>query len=169
MASTNYRQSIKHYLDDLSQKGYQPGGGSAGALAFCLGASLLIKSIRHSIKKSTTGRKKNKLENRLRKLIFLKKKVFPYIDKDGELFLKFMRSKRSRKPKDLDKMINLIKNIIRASREAFFLAKEIESDIKKGIKSDFCLGLEFIKISELSALLNLEENKKMLNCGKKVY
>ncbi len=161
MAKTNYCKEIKNYLDDLGKRGYQPGGGSAGALAFCLGVSLIIKSIRHSNNENTVEARKNKLDKRLDRLAVLKKRVYSYIDKDGEIFSKIMESKGSKKQKELEKGKDLIKSLAQSARQAFSLAKGVESDIKKSIKSDFYLGLEFIKVSQLSAAVNWEANKKM--------
>jgi len=150
---------MKNYLDDLSKKGYQPGGGSAGALAFCLGASLVIKSIQHTLKKDTPAGEKNRLKKRLANFLALKNKVYPWIDKDGEYFSGALKSKGAKRRQKLKEAERLTRGLAQAARRAFSLTKEIESDIRKSIKSDFSLGVEFIKISELSASFNLEANK----------
>ncbi len=161
MKTVNYRKSMKKYLNDLSRKGLAPGGGSAGALAFCLGISLLVKSVRHSLRKNISLKKKNKLENCVIKLLGLKQKAYPYIDKDGQIFSAIIKSKGVRREKKLEQGEDLINELIQFAHGAFSLAKEVESDIKSSIKSDFFLGIEFVKVSELSAQLNLEANKKM--------
>jgi formiminotetrahydrofolate cyclodeaminase len=161
----NYRKKIKPYLDDLTKKGLGLGGGSAGALAFCLGCSLIVKSINHTKAKNNSKVNKNKLNNRLVKITRFKKEIYPYIDKDGQLFSKMIKSKGQDRKKYFKKVTQLLKTLARASQKVFLLAKELDFDIKKGIKSDFNLGLEFIKLSLLSAILNLEDNNKM--SGKK--
>ncbi|MCF7886815.1 MAG: cyclodeaminase/cyclohydrolase family protein [Candidatus Omnitrophica bacterium] len=157
----NYRQKIKPYLDDLTKKGLGLGGGSAGALAFCLGCSLIIKSINHTKTKNISKIKKNKLNNRLVKITKFEKEIYPYIDKDNQLFSKMIKNKGQDREKYLKKVIHLLKTLARSSYKVFLLAKELDFDIKKGIKSDFNLGLEFIKISLLSTIFNLEANNKI--------
>lgn len=161
----NYRQKIKPYLDDLTKKGLGLGGGSAGALAFCLGCSLIIKSINHTQTKNNSKIKKNKLNNRLDKITKFKKEIYPYIDKDGQLFSKMVKSKGQGRKKYLKEVTHLLKTLAKSSYKVFLLAKELDFDIKKGIKSDFNLGLEFIKLSLLSTIFNLEDNSKI--SGKK--
>lgn len=162
----DYRTKFKPYLDDLEKKGLGPGGGSTGALAFCLGCSLIIKSIRHSLDKNINKIKANKFKKRIKKLIFLKKKTYPYIDKDGELFSKMIKTKGDERKKYLKEVTVLLKDLAQSSQKAFLLAKGVDFDIKKSIKSDFYLGISFIKISGESAAYNLEANSKI--SGKKV-
>ncbi len=156
-----YRAEFKPYLDDLGKKGLAPGGGSAGALSFCLGCSLIIKAIEHSKNKDQGKVYKNKLNNRLRKISDFKKKVYPYIDKDGELFIKMIKAKGAQKKKYEKKVSNLLKDLADSSQKVFLLAKALDFDIKKSIKSDFYLGLKFIIISTESAIFNLAANSKM--------
>ncbi|MCF7873816.1 MAG: cyclodeaminase/cyclohydrolase family protein [Candidatus Omnitrophica bacterium] len=162
---TNYRNKIKPYLDDLEKKGVGLGGGSAGALAFCLGCSLVAKSINHTKSKDISKLKKNKLDNRLVKVKELKKKIYPYIDQDGQLFAKMIKNKGKERKKYLKKVNHLLKTLARSSYKVFLLAKELDFDIKKGIKSDFNLGINFIKIAMKSATYNLDANNKI--SGKK--
>lgn len=156
---TNYREGVKGYLNDLSQKGCQPGGGSAGALAFCLGVSLVAKSIRHTLAKEIPNARKDRLKKKLEELLTFEKIIYPYIDKDGEIFSDIIHSKGEKKKENLALGNSLLQTLADVSEKAFFLAKGLESDIKKMIKSDFFLGIEFIKISQNSALLNLKANK----------
>lgn len=162
---TNYRKEFKNYLDDLSQKGYQPGGGSAGALAFCLGVSLLVKAIRHTLGSKARERREKKLKLCLANFIDLKKQIYPYIDKDGEIFSKMIGGNQKNRARNLKQGSDLIKSLGRSACKVFSLAKGIESDIKKSIKSDFDLGLELVRVSALSAIFNLEANQKIF--GKK--
>ncbi|MCF7870625.1 MAG: cyclodeaminase/cyclohydrolase family protein [Candidatus Omnitrophica bacterium] len=160
MITKNYRKQIKPYLDDLAKNRLAPGGGSAGALAFCLGCSLIAKSINHTKSKEISKVKENKLNNRLDKILSFKKKVYFYIDWDGQLFSQMVKSRGKEKQKYLKKTTRLLKDLAQLSYKVFLLAKELDFDIKKSIKSDFYLGLEFIKVSLESAIFNLEANKK---------
>lgn len=150
---TNYRKEVKKYLTDLRKKGWQPGGGSAAALAFCLGVSLLIKSIRHS-QQSGAGKEK------IKQLISLSNKVFPCIDRDGKYFSELIASKGKKREYNLKRTEKLTAEIIAAAQTASKLAKEAEPDIKKSIQSDFCLGQKFIEIAVLGVKLNSQANLK---------
>jgi len=152
---------MKPYLDGLEQKGFAPGGGSAGALAFCLGCSLIAKSINHSKAKNIAKYQKDKLNNCLRKISIRKKDIYPFIDRDGELFSKMIKSKGEARQKYLKEVNRLLMALAESSYEVFLLAKGIDSDIKRNIKSDFNLGLEFVKLAMLSALYNLETNSEL--------
>lgn len=159
--TTDYRIKIKPYLDDLEKKRLGPGGGSTGALSFCLGCSLIAKSINHSKSKKISKIKKNKLNNRLDRVLSFKRKIYPYIDQDGKLFSKMIKSKGRLREKYLKEVNQLLKDLAQSSYKLFLLAKALDFDIKKSIKSDFYLGLKFIIISMESAIFNLAANSKM--------
>jgi len=149
-----YRFDFKDYLNDLAKKTPQLGGGSSVSLVFCLGISLIEKSLNFSLDK----------EKRLKRYLFIfkkiKREVFPYIDLDGKLFLKVLKEKERRKF-FLEKSQNLIIKIGKNCQKVFLLAKKIESKIKKSIISDFYIGLSFIKVSLKGCVLNLEANKRL--------
>jgi len=160
-----YRQSFRKYLDDLGKRKPSPGGGSAVCLVFCAGISLMEKAINYSLpltlKNSSAKLRKGKLKKGLDKLNALRKKVYLYIDKDGELFEKIMREKGSKKAKFIKESEDLIVCVAQACKEVFFLAKGIESGIKKNIVSDFDIGLEFVRSAFSGCIMNLEANAKM--------
>ncbi|MCF7874449.1 MAG: cyclodeaminase/cyclohydrolase family protein [Candidatus Omnitrophica bacterium] len=168
MITKNYRKQIKPYLDDLAKKRLAPGGGSAGALAFCLGCSLIAKSINHTKNKEMPKVKERKLTNRLDKILNLKKKVYPYIDRDGRLFSQMIKSGGQERQRYLKEMTCLLKDLAQSSDTVISLAKELDFDIKKSIKSDFYLGLQFIRVSLESVIFNLEANSNQKK-GKDKY
>ena len=155
----SYRMSFKKYLDDLSKRKPTPGGGSAICLIFCTGVSLIEKAISFS---SFADFKKQ-----LKKFQILRKRIYPYIDKDGYIFAKIMKSRGKKRVQLIRLSEGLIVDLGRASVEVFSLAKEVESGIKKTIISDFNIGLECVKITLLGCVLNLSANEKMFGTKSK--
>lgn len=148
-----YRSGFKKYLDDLGKRKPAPGGGSAVALIFCTGISLIEKAIRYS--------SLDKFKKQLKKLQILKKKIYLNIDKDSLIFAKIMSSKGAKRTQLVKQGESLVVDLGQASLKVFSLAKDIESGIKKSIISDFNIGLECVKIALLGSILNLEANEEM--------
>lgn len=140
-------------MDDLAKRKPSPGGGSAVCLAFCLGLSLIEKSVNYSDIK--------KFKKQISLLKALRKKIYPYIDKDADIFAKIMASKGKRRVSLIRQSENMIVELAEASKLVFSLAKALESGIKKGIISDFYIGLGLIKVALFGCIANLEANRKM--------
>ena len=153
----SYRSSFKKYLDDLGKPKPAPGGGSAVALIFCTGISLIEKAINFS--------SPEEFKKQLKELKTLGKKIYLNIDNDSIIFAKIMSSKAIKRNQFIKQGEKLIVDLGKASLRVFSLAKEIESGIKKSIISDFNIGLECAKVALLGCILNLEANEKMF--GKK--
>jgi len=154
----NYRNSFKKYLGDLA-KPQPPGGGSCGALSFCLGASLLEMAAGFSLKKGASSGLK-------RYLSFLrqaKKRVYPLIDQDAQVFSKFLKAKDAKKRrKYLSDSAKICLVLGETCYKIFSRTKGIELAINKAIISDFYLGLDLVGVALSSALVNLKENNKSL-------
>ena len=148
-----YRTSFKKYLDDLGKPQPSPGGGSAVALIFCTGLSLIEKAINFS--------SPAKFKKQLKKLQALAKKIYPNVDKDSLIFGKIMSSKGLKRAQFIRQSETLIIDLGRAALGVFSLAKGIKSGIKKSIISDFNIGLECARVALLGCVLNLEANEKM--------
>lgn len=88
----------------------------------------------------------------------IKKKVYPYIDLDGEIFDKIMKSKGARQRILLNDSEKIVVDTGKACLTVFSLAKKGESGIKKSIISDFYIGLACVKAAFLGCLFNLEGN-----------
>ncbi|MFH1519159.1 MAG: cyclodeaminase/cyclohydrolase family protein [Candidatus Omnitrophota bacterium] len=149
----HYRAGFKKYLDDLGKPKPAPGGGSAVALIFCTGLSLIEKAINFS--------SPAKFKKQLKKLQALGEKIYPNIDKDSLIFAKIISSKAAKRAQLIRQSESLIIDLARASLKVFSLAKGVESGIKKSIISDFNIGLECARIALLGCVLNLEANEKM--------
>ena len=158
----NYREKFKNYLDDLAARRPSPGGGSAVCLFFCTGASLIEKAIVFSISSKTKDKKLNKAFREIKKL---RKEIYPYIDQDGYLFDKIMSSNGEKRAEFIKQSTNLVILVAKSCEKVFFLAKAIESGIKKSIISDFYIGGKAIRLALFGCILNLEANYKMF--GKK--
>ena len=156
-----YQKNFKQYLNDLSAKKPAPGGGSAAALSFCLGAALIEKAMNYSSDKTPALKKEI---NVLRKL---RNSIAGYIDKDGEIFAKFMKAEGKKRLYLLDKSNELVSSLGDACMKGLCLAKKVESGIKKSIISDFYIGLHFINISLGACVLNLEANSRVLGKNNK--
>lgn len=149
----SYRTGFKKYLDDLGKPKPSPGGGSSVALIFCIGISLIEKSINFSAPQ--------RFKKELEKLRSLSRKAYLAIDEDSVLFAKIMNSPKARRAQFIKQSESLVVGLGRSCLEVFSLAKEIESGIKKSIISDFNIGLECARITLRGCVLNLEANQKM--------
>lgn len=156
----NYRKDFSKYLRDLGRRIPAPGGGSAVCLSFCLGLSLIEKALRYSLPKDKETRD-------LDKLAALRKKVFVYIDLDAHLFEKAMKAKGRVRELFLQKSEAMVVDAGNCCWELFLLAKKIESGIKKGIASDFYIGLELAKICFKGCAANLSANSRLFGVENK--
>lgn len=151
-----YQKIFKRYLDDLSAKKPSPGGGSAAALALCTGISLIQKAINYSIGKNL------KQTSKLKSLNNLKYKVLRYVDKDGEIFEKFIKSSGKKRIVLLKKSNELVVDLGKTAISVILISKGVESGIKKSIISDFYTGLNFVRLSLSACSYNLTDNGKVL-------
>ena len=151
-----YRKSFIKYLKDLGARKPAPGGGSAAALALCVGISLIQKAINYSSGKNLKQNDKVKAFNSL------KYKILKYVDKDGEIFEKFITASGKKRIFFLKKSNELVVDLGKSAISVFSIAKGVESGIKKSIISDFYTGLNFTRVSLRACIYNLEDNSKVL-------
>ncbi len=151
----NYRSNFRGYLNDLSKRKPAPGGGSAVCLMACLGIALIEKAVNYSVSE------KKALQKYLRPLSGLRKKIFPGIDLDGKIFERILRAKKANRTALLKKSERIIMDTAKVCVEAFSLAKEAESGIKKNIISDFYIGRQVLKTALKGCIMNLEANQKI--------
>lgn len=151
-----YQKKFKGYLNDLSRKKPSPGGGSAAALALSVGISLLQKAIIYSIGKNF------KQTPKIKSLNALKYKALKYVDKDGEIFEKFMSASGKKRIAFLRKSNELVVDLGKSAISVFSIARGVESGIKKSIISDFYTGLNFVRVALSACIYNLEDNSKVL-------
>ena len=164
-----YKSNFKNYIQDLGKREPSPGGGSAVCVSFCMGVSLIEKAVNYSLNLKKNDKKTINHNKKLKTTVIefqnLKKIVFPYIDKDGYIFEKIMKSKGEEKKQFIKQSESIICDVAKACENVFCLAKKIESGIKISIESDFIIGLELVRTALLGSILNLEANSKIF--GKK--
>lgn len=166
-----YSKSFKAYLDNLSRRQPSPGGGSVVCLMFCQGVSLLEKAVQYSLStravRAAATKKKQRLLSCAAGLFRLRRRIYPYIDRDGYIFAKIMSARgRSRAPY-IRQSQRLIVDVAEACCEVFSLAKKMESDIKKNIISDFYIGSECVKIALKGCITNLKANEELFGVKEK--
>jgi hypothetical protein len=149
----NYKNKFYQYLKDLAAKQTAPGGGSAGALGFCLGLSLIQKALKYSDGPddiiSLLGKAQNKYMN--------------LIDLDAELFAKAMRVRGQQRRDIFRRLDSLTLELADSCASILLEIKPLASEIKPIIKNDFCLGISFIKIALTTAVENLTANASLDN------
>jgi len=150
-----YAKNFKGYLDSLASRMPSPGGGSVVALASCLGISLIGKAMIFS------SLKPERFKRDLKKLHALRKKIYPYIDKDAIIFAAILKTKGKKRLSLIRKSEKIILDTAKASIFLFSLAKRAESGIKNSIISDFHIGCNLIKVSLSGCIANLEANKRI--------
>lgn len=148
-----YRELFKDYIRDLAQRTPHPGGGSCGALAFCLGVSLLQMALEYS------GTQPQAVARDLEKT---KEVVYPLIDEDGRLFEALMGEKdEAAKKLLLDKGQALVCMLGDLCQTVLSRARQVETQVKRSLASDFYLGLKFLDTALFASLENLRSNQLM--------
>lgn len=162
---------FKTYLDTLAKRQPSPGGGSVVCLMFCQGVSLLEKAVHYSqsSKPQTASltQKHRRLQVYSRVLFRLRRKIYPFIDRDGYIFEKIMRSRGACRLRYIKQSQKLIITVAEACCEVFSLAKKMESDIKKNIISDFYIGRECVKLALKGCIVNLKANEELFGVKEK--
>ncbi|MBN3039583.1 MAG: cyclodeaminase/cyclohydrolase family protein [Candidatus Omnitrophica bacterium] len=158
-----YYKGLKPFLDDLAGRKPSPGGGSAAAFLFCLGLSLIDKSLNFSIVSKAVlpaqKAKNHKLKNTISVFADLKRTFLPFVDKDGQVFDKIINSQGERRKALVRKSEKMIADMADSCRQAISLAKKAESDIKNNIISDFNIGCYCLFVCLMACLENLQANK----------
>lgn len=148
----SYSKDFKRYFNDLGKKTASPAGGSALVVSLCMGIGLIEKAINYSSGKNfLADRYLNILKN-------IKNKVHPYIDIDGEIFQKILKTKGKRKRYFIKRSENILIEVGRSCWQINVLTEKIKANIKKYILSDFNIGRDFLKTVLKGCILSLETN-----------
>jgi formiminotetrahydrofolate cyclodeaminase len=145
-------ESLKKYLDDLAAKIPAPGGGSAAALAACLGASLISMVVNFTLGKSKYAKYENELKEILGKSEKLRNDFLNLVDLDVAAY----KSKDVRSALDVPFMV---------ARLCFEGIKLCPALIKKGninLASDVAVAAILLEAAFSSAYFNVEINLKSL-------
>ncbi len=84
----NYlNESLKSYIDKLSEKSPCPGGGSASVLAVTLAESLVCMVLHYTVESKFVDKNgQDVAKNILKEALVLKEKIAPLIEKDSEIY-----------------------------------------------------------------------------------
>jgi len=172
----NYiHNSIEKYLTDLSSNKPAPGGGSASALAGCLGVSCLLMVANFT--KNRTGYEKH--QNRIKKVIKwlekIRKELSNLVNKDVIAYEKVANAYKLPKSnekeiefrkkeikKALISALRIPKEIISECLKATYIAEELSRIGNKNLITDVGCGIYFLKSCAESAKLNIDINLKFL-------
>jgi len=145
-------KSLKKYLDDLAAKLAAPGGGSAAALAGCLGASLLSMVLNFTIGKARYARYAKELKTTLKKSEELRMKFLDLVDLDIAAY----------RSKNIKKALGIPLEVVRLCFDGMKLCPGL---VKKGnvnLISDVGVAAVFFEAGFCAAGFNVEINLKCL-------
>jgi len=149
----DYRKtSLERYIQDLSAKLPAPGGGSAAALAACLGTSLISMVVNFTVGKTRYAQYETELKSILDKAEKLKERFLGMVDLDV----------RAYQSKNLQDSLNIPFMVCRLCSEAMKLCPQL---IKKGnvnLISDVAVAAVLLESAFASAKYNVEINLKSL-------
>ena len=155
----SYKKEFNKYLIELGKKNSTYGGGSALCLVFCMGLSLLEKALVFSFED----------KKRISLLKKLRKKFLCLVDEDGRLFISALRARGKRKIFLINKIQKNIINLGISCYNIIIDFRNIEKNIKDSIKSDFYIGLDFLKLVIKGCIENLEANSKIFKIRRSKY
>ena len=155
----NYKKDFNKYLIELAKKNSEYGGGSALCLAFCIGLSLLEKALIFSFED----------KKRISLLKNLRKKFLSLVDEDGKLFMSALKAKGKRRFFLINKIQKIIINLGVSCYNILIDFKSIEPNIKNSIKSDFYIGLDFLKLVLKGCIENLDANSNIFKIKRSKY
>lgn len=145
-------QSLHRYADDLAAKLPAPGGGSAAALAGCLGASLLSMVLNFTIGKPRYARYEKQLKATLKKSETIRKKFLELVDLDVVAY----------RSKNIKRALSVPLEVARLCFEGMNLCPDL---IKKGnlnLISDVGVAAIFLESGFSGACFNVDINLKCL-------
>ncbi len=151
-----YSTLFESYLNDLSSRSSAPGGGSAASLVFSIGVSLIEMAVNFSINKDN----KHRLNKSLSLFKRTEKKVLSYVDLDADIFREVLKLKGAKRKSFLRKLNNITFDLGVSCIRILTAATGIRRLIKKGIMSDFNIGIKCIRVALFASVKNMEANSK---------
>ena len=152
-----YRELFEGYLDGLSRKSSAPGGGSAASLVFSIGVSLMEMAVNFSINKEN----KHKLGKSVSLFRAEREKIFPYIDLDADIFRQVLETKGQERKNALRKLNDITFDLGTSCIKILRASNSARKLIKKGIMSDFDIGVECVKVALFASVKNMEANRRI--------
>ncbi|MFH2137244.1 MAG: cyclodeaminase/cyclohydrolase family protein [Candidatus Omnitrophota bacterium] len=165
------KKNLKKYIDDLASREVVPGGGSAAALAACVGIALSSMVANFTIGNKRYARVQANIRKLLKKNEALRKSAELLMDKDVVIFLKlhdtFKMSKDSSQrsnliQKNLKSAAELPLEICVLSEEAMKVCAEIAKIGNVNLITDAGCSVYMLESAYYSALLNVRINLKYI-------
>ncbi|MDD4956730.1 MAG: cyclodeaminase/cyclohydrolase family protein [Candidatus Omnitrophica bacterium] len=151
---------VAGYISELSARSMVPGGGSASALAACLGAGLNLMVINFSMGKNMPDKVTSVMKVFRDKQQEILESLEGSVDGDCEAFTELMKALSDGTPSD-EKYIRAAKeplNVCRKSLESLEITGLIAKDCNKNLMTDVISAAHMLRASFWSARVNVEIN-----------
>jgi methenyltetrahydrofolate cyclohydrolase len=160
---------INKFLDELSSDSDTFGGGAVGGIIAAMGISLILMSIKISIKRKSFQEVSNKIKTEvnayIKTLEISKIGAEVIVDADANAFQEYMKAYRAKtaniEPYAIDSF-NVPKQLADICIVALSTSKEIETHISGSIRADLDMGQDLIRATLKSALINMQVNLKQI-------
>lgn len=153
ISSVKYQQEpLFRYIDDLAAKLPAPGGGSASALAACLGASLISMVVNFTLGKPAYAKYEASLEQALNKSERLRKEFLHLVDLDVVAY----------KSKNIRDALGVPLMTCRLCFEAIRLCPKLLRQANINLISDVAVAAELLEAAYAAAYFNVKINLKSL-------
>jgi methenyltetrahydrofolate cyclohydrolase len=156
---------INKFLDELASDSDTFGGGAVGGVTAAMGISLILMSIKISIKRKSfqalSSKIKSEVHAYIKTLEISKIGAEVIADADAKAFQGYMQAYRAKTP-NLEPFaidsFNVPKQLADVCIVALSTSKEIEAYISGSIKTDLEMGKDLLRVTLKSALMNMKVN-----------
>ena len=156
---------ISKFLEELASDSDSFGGGAVGGLVAAMGISLVLMSIKITIKRKSFSEKPLKIKQQvaayIKTLEISKIASEVIVDADAKAFQDYMTAYR-KKVANMESFainsFNVPKQLADICIAALSTIKELDEFITGSIRSDLLMGQDLIKVTLKSALKNMEIN-----------
>ena len=145
-------KSLKKYADDLAARLPAPGGGSAAAVAACLGVSLISMVINFTIGKPKYAAFERSLIKTLDASEKLRKRLMELVDLDVVAY----------QSKDAKKALGVPLEIAHRAAEAMSLCPDLVVRSNRNLISDVAVAVCLLESAFAAAVVNVDINLKYL-------
>jgi formiminotetrahydrofolate cyclodeaminase len=161
---------LNDFLTELASESDNFGGGAVGGIVAAMGISLILMSIKISIKRKSFQELPQKLKQEVNSYIktleISKIGAEVITDADASAFQEYMKAYRN-KVKDMEPFaidcFNVPKQLADICIVALSTSQEIETHITGSIKADLEMGKDLIRTVLKSAINNMHINLKQIN------
>jgi formiminotetrahydrofolate cyclodeaminase len=165
---------INKFLDELASDSDSFGGGAVGGIVAAAGISLILMSIKISIKRKSFNEKPIKIKQEVAsyiKTLEISKIAAEVIsDSDAKAFQEYMlayRNKVANMEKHAIDCFNVPKQLADICTAALSTSKELDNYITGSIRTDLEMGQDLLKVTLRSALKNMKINLAQISIKSK--